>query len=53
MMKRIIGVLLLVAFAPMWLLLYLIALCGIVANSLFELLYEPIYKLAGLPLDRK
>jgi hypothetical protein len=52
-MKKVIGVLLLVAFVPVWIILYLIALCGIVANSLFELLYEPIYKLAGKPLDRK
>jgi hypothetical protein len=52
-MKTIVGILMLVALIPVWGTLYLAAWCGIVANSLFDVLYDPIYKLAGKPFDKK
>lgn len=52
-MKKAIGIILLVLLIPLWVVLYLIALIGAYAHVPFNALYQPIYGLAGKPLDSK
>ena len=52
-MKRYIGITLLVLLIPLWIVLYVIAWFGAYAHVPFNALYQPIYKLAGKPLDTK
>jgi uncharacterized membrane protein YjdF len=52
-MKRYIGIALLILLIPLWIVLYAIAWLGEYAHVPFNALYQPIYKLAGKPLDTK
>lgn len=52
MLKTFTGMILLALITPLLLILYTVSFLGIVSSWLFEIIYEPIYNMAGKPFDK-